>query len=163
MRISKIASRFNITEHIAHSVILAHGNEINAVLLSHSESGYAVPTTMFEELERAECDLKDLVVDEDSVLKAAIELVPFDLSPRIYFLVDEGRIVYIGQSCQIASRVMQHKKDKRFSHVFTFVVERLNLNLVENMNIYAYNPKYNLDMWGTDDYFKAILNVAILE
>jgi hypothetical protein len=61
----------------------------------------------------------------------------------VYFLCKDNRIVYIGQSINLASRLGQHMLSKNFDRVFYMDVLREDLKRVEMELIKYYDPEYN--------------------
>ena len=63
----------------------------------------------------------------------------------IYFLIDRGEIVYIGQSTDLQKRISHHvfSEKKRFSHYFTIPVPEEDLDRVEADYIWKFTPRYN--------------------
>lgn len=61
----------------------------------------------------------------------------------IYFLIDAGAIVYIGQSVHAASRVCQHTKDKKFTAAYFLPIPKSELNRVEGALIRHFAPPLN--------------------
>lgn len=60
----------------------------------------------------------------------------------VYFLIKNKKIVYIGQSINIASRVTQHR-DKDFDSVSYVSCDRSELDVLESLYILAYKPPLN--------------------
>ena len=67
----------------------------------------------------------------------------YNMVPAIYFLVDNDRVVYIGQSCNPASRVKTHEDNKVFDRVYLLPVPRPALNGVEGALIRLLQPELN--------------------
>ena len=67
----------------------------------------------------------------------------YNMTPAIYFLVEEDEVVYIGQSTNPASRVTAHGSTKIFDRVFLLPVPRSALNGVEGALIRLLQPKLN--------------------
>ena len=65
------------------------------------------------------------------------------ITPLVYFLCKENRIVYIGQTVNIWSRIPCHIKDKNFDRIFYMDVRKEDLNKTENALIEYYDPEYN--------------------
>ena len=63
--------------------------------------------------------------------------------PCIYFLCKEDRIVYIGQSIYLGSRLSEHITNKNFDRVFYMNVKKEDLSRVESELIEYYEPEYN--------------------
>lgn len=70
----------------------------------------------------------------------------------IYFLLNEGEIVYVGQSKRsVRQRILQHRKDKVFDSFFVKPYERKSLDFMEAMYIFVHTPKYNKVMPKAQD------------
>ena len=67
----------------------------------------------------------------------------YNMTPAIYFLVEEDTVVYIGQSTNPASRVAAHGSTKIFDRGFILPVPRSALNGVEGALIRLLQPKLN--------------------
>ena len=63
----------------------------------------------------------------------------------IYFLIDDYRIVYVGQTNNLPNRIARHREDKRFDSVRYFEVPSWNKDQVEALAIQRLQPKYNID------------------
>lgn len=61
----------------------------------------------------------------------------------VYFLINQGQIVYIGQSISIARRVAMHRKTQQFDEVRYIAVDRKDLNAVERKFIHEVKPERN--------------------
>jgi excinuclease UvrABC nuclease subunit len=61
----------------------------------------------------------------------------------VYFLIKNERIVYVGQSVNIYSRIADHYKNKFFSDVFSVPCPRSNLDVLESMYIHTFSPELN--------------------
>jgi predicted GIY-YIG superfamily endonuclease len=60
----------------------------------------------------------------------------------IYFLLNRGRVVYIGQSIYIPRRITEHR-DKKFSAFRAIECSLDKLNFYEYRWIKKFRPKYN--------------------
>lgn len=84
---------------------------------------------------------------ENAVVSAA---QPFNTGPStcgIYFLVDDAQIVYIGQSVDVFTRVLSHRRDgyKTFDKCCWVPVPRDELDAVESALIALFKPRHNRD------------------
>lgn len=63
----------------------------------------------------------------------------------VYFLTFEGRVVYVGKSTSLASRIQAHKSErfKVFDQVFYISVDPKDLDSIERKFIKKFLPKYN--------------------
>jgi hypothetical protein len=98
-----------------------------------------IELSKYEELSTLSAALNDraLLLPEE-IIKGAI---PFTLASGVYFLVDNGEIVYVGQSVNVYSRISQHgiKFDK-----FAFVPCPVNLlDRLESFYIHVLRPRSN--------------------
>lgn len=65
----------------------------------------------------------------------------------IYFLVDNGRVVYVGQSNHIARRVAQHQMNEaRFDSIAFFEAPEFFLKGIEAHYIRLFRPPLNTDV-----------------
>jgi len=76
---------------------------------------------------------------QDNANLQVLDIVPIC---GIYFMVDGGTIVYVGQSNDIYMRISQHK-DKKYEYVLYLEYPENELNDRENEYIVGFNPKYN--------------------
>jgi hypothetical protein len=65
------------------------------------------------------------------------------ISPCIYFLCLDDRIVYIGQTINLQGRLTAHVLEKNFDRIFFFECAAEDLNTVEATLIEYYDPEYN--------------------
>jgi hypothetical protein len=65
------------------------------------------------------------------------------IGPCVYFLCQNGRIVYIGQSINLSARIAQHSQAKGFDNVYYFNVPESLLNETEATLIDFYAPELN--------------------
>ncbi|HUN01051.1 MAG TPA: GIY-YIG nuclease family protein [Halothiobacillus sp.] len=67
----------------------------------------------------------------------------------IYFLIDQGGIVYVGQSCDAELRVRAHAlkadRNKIYDKYFLLPCKRNELDVLERYYINKFLPKYNID------------------
>lgn len=65
----------------------------------------------------------------------------------IYFLINDGEIVYVGQSNQVTKRLIAHtKSNKIFDSISAIAVSPEDANDVEAKCIVKFNPVYNLNL-----------------
>lgn len=68
----------------------------------------------------------------------------------VYFLVHKERVVYVGQSVNVLSRIQEHKKTKRFDW-FTYVpCPAGDLDVLESLYIHFLRPDLNGDLNGNN-------------
>jgi hypothetical protein len=83
------------------------------------------------------------LLSEDEIVSSAAALP--DSHCGVYFLIKDGRVVYVGQSVQILARVGTHLTCKDFDSFSWVRVPRHQLDLVETLYIQHLRPKYNGD------------------
>lgn len=66
----------------------------------------------------------------------------------IYFLVHDGDVIYVGQSCNVASRMLSHK-NKTFDRAFVLPCPRSKLNETEAAFIGFFKPQLNMNQEKT--------------
>lgn len=74
---------------------------------------------------------------------------PLICGPVVYFLMLGDECVYVGSTCQLATRIGTHLATKRpafaFNHVRYINVEKSQLNAVEKHWIRALRPRFNIN------------------
>jgi hypothetical protein len=77
---------------------------------------------------------------EKSIIDAAKQWVP---PTGIYFLIKKNKIVYIGQSTNIFTRIMTHSNDKNFDSYSYIPCDQSILDKLESLYIHVYQPELN--------------------
>ncbi len=121
IRLSKLAQRFGVDENVAYQVFMQYGLSEGQYLMGmDSNSAMVVPQYVVDELDDTDRYLSGLIYSEDDIFARATTDIPDDWKPRVYFLLDGHRIVYIGQSKNFKARVQTHFRDKVFKSVSAF-------------------------------------------
>lgn len=121
------------------TIAVAEAIKLNASAASRTEAGrqqkLAVARTNFA------VDSDGLV--ELQFLRENAEL--YDKVCGIYFLMEDGEVVYVGQSVNCHSRISDHVRleQKQFDSVYIIRADREALTQLENLYIKKFNPKYN--------------------
>ena len=84
------------------------------------------------------------LLNEEQILAQA---APYG-APGIYFLIRDGRIVYIGQSINVHARVAQHRAKKRFDRWHWVPVSKRRLDIMEQHYIRHFRPELNAVYYG---------------
>lgn len=72
------------------------------------------------------------------------ECPPLDLPPCVYFLIDRETVLYVGQSCNLPARLMQHSQAGRvWGRALFLPVPKAELLHVEGQWIRALKPSWN--------------------
>lgn len=83
----------------------------------------------------------------DRVLLTEQEIVCASTAPPhltgVYFLVKGERVIYVGQSVNILSRVSQHRKSKDFDRLAFVPCAKDDLDVLESLYIHALRPESN--------------------
>lgn len=72
-----------------------------------------------------------------------------NFTSKVYFLIKENSIVYVGQSMSLANRISQHK-DKDFDNVSFICVPEHAASDVEAHYIVKFNPEFNRSIPGNN-------------
>jgi len=98
---------------------------------------------------------------EEKIVESSL---PFNNNDQsgVYFLINDMKIVYVGQSVNVYSRIPQHV-DKRFDRYAIVRCERNLLDLMESLYIHVIRPKLNGN-YGDDKAapisFPGLLDIA---
>jgi hypothetical protein len=82
---------------------------------------------------------------EEQIIDSA---TPWQTASGVYFLVDGDRVVYVGQSVNIYSRIPYHH-DKKFDKYVYIPCDPSQLNVLESLYIHLLQPKLNYNDAGT--------------
>lgn len=86
--------------------------------------------------------LLDSALRREDVLRLALPMPPKVVG--VYFLVAHGRIIYVGQSIDIETRIRQHRATgKCFDHYHVVHTKVSDLDLVESYYIHKLEPLLN--------------------
>lgn len=69
--------------------------------------------------------------------------VPIDTAVGIYFLIAEKKVVYVGQSTNVFSRIYTHLQTKQFDSYVYIPCEKEMLDKVESLYIHFLSPPLN--------------------
>ena len=87
-------------------------------------------------------NIPDVFFTENEILENRLPIQDV-IRSGVYFLIKNERIVYVGQSINVYSRIAEHYKSKFFSDVFSVPCPRSNLDVLESMYIHTFNPDLN--------------------
>jgi len=77
----------------------------------------------------------------------------------IYFLLEKGQVVYVGQTRNsVSDRILSHSKEKDFDAFSSFAVNDKELDEIESENIIFHRPKYN--QLVNSDFYRTSKNMA---
>lgn len=79
------------------------------------------------------------LVSEDVIVQAA---KPWEGFSGVYFLVSDGKIVYVGQSVNVYSRLQNHA-DKKFDSFTIIQCKKEHLDMLESLYIHMFKPPMN--------------------
>lgn len=108
----------------------------------HSFDGVDMHPAMISFRSRSRKETRRLVPD---ALKDIMHLTPVEVGypSGVYFLCQDEKVVYVGQSVKPSSRIPHHYKDKKFNKVFLLPVPEERLLQIENDYIRKFEPLYN--------------------
>ena len=83
------------------------------------------------------------------------DLYEYSIIPScVYFLIDAGQIVYVGQSTNLASRLITHRNVKEFNRILYMPIENNRLDEVERFFIETLEPKYNAEQFISNKTYR---------
>ena len=102
-------------------------------------------------LERHELSDKTALTLTSKVLLSEAEIVsaanPYELATGVYFLVNGNKVVYVGQSVNVYTRISEHH-DKLFDSFAFIPCKREVLNTLESLYIHVLRPPLNGNQHG---------------
>lgn len=83
----------------------------------------------------------------------------FDARPTsgVYFLIRDGKIVYVGKSMNVHSRIATHQRSKEFDRINFVECPEESLHRLEQMYIRKFNPELNIA--GRNDHLPALEDI----
>lgn len=78
---------------------------------------------------------------------------PVIMGIGIYFLLDDGEVVYVGKTTNVYGRIVQHLVDKKFDRYYFHPCKPYEVDELEVKYILAYEPKYNNNLPHNIRYF----------
>jgi hypothetical protein len=98
------------------------------------------------------------VPEELGQMIPAIYEMDISYPPAVYFLVKDNKVVYIGQSIRLASRISQHWQEKDFDRILYIPVPKEKLNVIEGALINHFKPELNSTVPKLyNEYLKEVL------
>jgi hypothetical protein len=87
--------------------------------------------------------------------------VPVNTACGIYFLIYEQRVVYVGQSVNVFSRIFTHTQTKKFDSYVYMPCERDMLDKLESLYIHFLSPPLNGDLHNGNKIAPLPLNALL--
>lgn len=128
-----ISYTFKISEDLVkekvyvHKILLKQGNLMGCQLLGFFNGKFIIDEIYFNKLIATDILFKTFVFEKDAICAKASEKIPFDLEPRVYFLLEGGVVVYVGMSNSICARIATHVESKAFDKIATFKIKKADL------------------------------------
>lgn len=82
----------------------------------------------------------DQMLSHQEIVENSTDL---DNRPCVYFLIKDGRVVYVGQSISVLARLGVHVGSKDFDRVLLLPCEKHLLDVVESLYIRTLTPELN--------------------
>lgn len=111
--------------------------------LMFREDGRPLPPRIGIIIERTGDPVAGSVPRELAAVPSLMDITNYDLGPGIYFLCQDGEVIYIGQSIRPLSRIATHSSEKTFDRVFFLKLPRSDLDLIEGSLIRTLKPSGN--------------------
>lgn len=156
----RILNAFNIDKRTAYQSILHYGNKICLQLLETENKPF---DNVVDEILNTKIKL---LSDEFVIETPPAEItIPFTTEPFIYFLYNDEELVYIGKTNNISARIGQHVSDrsKVFNKIGCLRVNKSLISVTEEVNIYWHTPKYNIQVWTAEEFFRNVLKMCVFE
>ena len=77
---------------------------------------------------------------ESKILESSIS---YDGLSGVYFLINDNKIIYIGQSKNVFARIHTHSMTKKFNKIAWVNCELKHLDIIESFYIHAFRPELN--------------------
>ena len=77
---------------------------------------------------------------EKEIVRSCKPYTDLDNATGVYFLISLDKVVYVGQSVNVYSRMREHAKDKKFDSYAYISCSRDELDILESLYIHALHP-----------------------
>jgi len=160
--IKKAAKELGISSKNLHQYLWIRSREVGITLIKsdHTSLNYEdmiMPTAVFDEITRVRDYFQSLEIELCEIEKQKGYSKSFD-GPCIYFLFDEDRLVYIGQTVNFDSRIKTHMNQKYFTHTFCQKCCQHDLTLLEAYYISTIKTSLNKHVITKDTFIKMIID-----
>ena len=156
--IEQIGKEFSLRRDIVSEMLMKWSDtNSNKIIHSLSDGSVCVQESFYLQLIKSKEYIDSFICDYAFINEHIVK----DLMPLrqtyIYFLLDMGKVVYVGQTNRIYNRTVSHRRDKIFDEVAVCQVHSTLLNVAEQANIIYHNPRLNKTMWSPVAMFKRVL------
>lgn len=143
-KISLLGEYLCIDADIIYESLLRYSDSMGLKLI-HFEGGERwLPTFIYDMILSVYGSIDSYKFDYDYIVQNSCKTVPIDDNGYVYFLINNGNIIYVGQSNCLVGRIYSHKLDKVFDYVFTIQVPANSMSLLEYYYINKIKPYINL-------------------
>lgn len=150
-----LAVEYGLSEHVCRRILLSFGNKFNYKALAEQDGETFVDgglaDSFYAEIDKSN---KWLIAPKDIKPRGSISI---KREHYLYFLLFDGEIVYIGQSCNLLNRIGTHSGDKQFNGVHYVTIDPSDAEMAEQVNIMFHKPTLNIVVWDDATYFKRVL------
>ncbi len=156
--IEQVGKEFSLRRVIVHEMLTKWSDvNSNKIMHTHGDGSVSIQESFYLELIKSKEYIDSFICDyafiEEHIVK---DLMPLRQS-YIYFLLDMGKVIYVGQTHNMYSRAVVHRKDKLFDDVAVCQVHSTLLDIAEQSNIIYHSPRLNKTMWSPKAIFKRVL------
>lgn len=148
VRIDDFRSYFNIELRKIEDTLLRIGNLKGRKLMHKDVNGNIITSSDYFNLiiDEYKCWMSQVPQLQEVSDNAGIN-IPFKKGYYLYYLLNNKRIVYIGQTVNLCARIGTHiSTGKVFNDVFFKEVKREDLLMLESCCIYDFKPDLNEDI-----------------
>lgn len=164
IELTTLAKRFDLTKDDCYKLILNHSNKIGIKLMHSFEQKIVVPEILLDSILKTVESIENSLIPYSTISYNKNHEIPFKRDGYVYYLFENGKLIYIGQTINITGRISQHISDgKVFDRVSLVQTEPRNLLLTERFYIYRDLPSLNISVMSSLDYFHEILDITDLD
>ena len=156
--IEQIGREFSLRQDIVSEMLMKWSSlNSNKIIHSLDDGSVYVQESFYLQLIKSKEYIDSFICDyafiDEHIVKDLMSL----RQTYVYFLLDMGRVVYVGQTNDMYKRAVSHRRDKLFDDVSVCQVHSTLLNVAEQANIIYHNPRLNKTMWSPQAMFKRVL------
>ncbi len=140
--ITEIAKEYNLLPKELNDMFVR--NNIYVSTTFGINDGF-IEVELYDHITERYANYSSNIFPESAIIDMKGTTVPIKKSSYIYFLINNGIIVYVGQSFQLLGRIQNHidNDGKAFDAISVIEVDRKSLNIYERLYINTIKPQLN--------------------
>ena len=158
VNIEQVGKEFSLRQDIVYEMLTKWSDINNNKIVHRLNDGSAcVQESFYLQLIKSKEYIDSFICDYAFIEDHTVTDLRSLRQSYVYFLLDMGQVVYVGQTNGMYRRAVVHRKDKLFDAVAVCQVHSIHLDIAEQVNIIHHSPRLNKVVWTPKAMFKRVL------